>query len=160
MAAFFNQYSFLLLIGALIVLAGMVLLTRKPGLKDYLAFSALLVGLVTAWLILHPRQTPLMEDARMVRDMIGAGTPVLLEYQSPYCLGCTAIQPAVDELEADLGDALHVIRINAQESAGRELATLYGFSFTPTFVFFDVAGNELWREVGGLDSQRVRNSLK
>jgi thiol-disulfide isomerase/thioredoxin len=160
MSSFINQYSFVLLIAGLAVMAGVVLLTRKPRWNDYLAFAALLIGLLGAWAILHPRQTPLMDDARMVKEMIGAGTPVLLEYQSPYCLACTAIKPTVDNLEAELGSRLHIIRIDAQQSAGRELASLYGFGFTPTFLFFDGQGNELWREVGGLETQRVRDSLK
>jgi thioredoxin-related protein len=41
-----------------------------------------------------------------------------------------------------------------------ELAPVYGFEFTPTFIYFDSDGNELWRMVGEFDSQRVRDSLK
>ena len=70
------------------------------------------------------------------------------------------MKPVVDELENELGENLHVIRLNAQEIVGRELAPVYGFSFTPTFIFIDGDGNEVWREVGGLDTQRVRESLE
>jgi len=66
----------------------------------------------------------------------------------------------VDELENELGDDLHIIRLNLQEEVGRELAPVYDFSFTPTFIFIDVDGNEVWREVGGLDTQRVRESVE
>jgi thioredoxin 1 len=157
---FVNQYSFVLLALGLVMVAGVILLTRKPRWNDYLAFAVLLGGLVAAWAILHPRQTPLMDDARMVQEMIGAGTPVLLEFQSPYCLSCTALKPAVDELEKELGERAHIIRINIQESVGRELAPAYNFEFTPTFILFDAGGNELWRQVGDLNTQRVRDSLK
>jgi thioredoxin-related protein len=47
-----------------------------------------------------------------------------------------------------------------QEPVGRELAPVYGFEFTPTFVFFDAQGDELWRTVGSFDPQMVRDSLK
>ena len=102
MGTFFNQYSFAILSVVLVLAAGVILLARKPRWKDYLAFSVILVGLVVAWVILHPRQTPLMDDARAVKDRIGLGTPVLLEFQSPYCLACTAVKPLVDDLEQDL----------------------------------------------------------
>jgi hypothetical protein len=79
-----NQYSFVAIAAGFALVAGLVLLTNKPKVKDYLAFGVIVAGLVTAWGILHPRQTPLMDDALKVRELIGAGTPVLLEFQSPY----------------------------------------------------------------------------
>lgn len=160
MSFFVNQYSFLLIAAGLAFVAGLVLLSRNPKWNDWLAFGVILGGLVTAWITMHPRQTPLMDDARMVQEMIGAGKPVLLEFQSPYCIGCTAIKPVVDGLEEELGDEIYIIRLNIQESVGRELAPVYGFEFTPTFIFFDAQGNELWRSVGELDPQKVRDSLK
>jgi len=79
-----REYSFIVIAVGLAIAAGLMLLTNKPKLNDYLAFGVIVAGLVTAWVILHPRQTPLMDDAKVVRAMIGAGTPVLLEFQSPY----------------------------------------------------------------------------
>jgi len=70
------------------------------------------------------------------------------------------MKPVVDELNNELMDQLLIIRLNIQEEVGRELAPVYGFEFTPTFIFFDGDGNELWREVGGLDAQRVRDSVQ
>jgi thioredoxin-related protein len=43
---------------------------------------------------------------------------------------------------------------------GRELGLVYGFEFTPTFIFFDAQGNEVWRMVGQFDPQKVRDALK
>lgn len=159
MGTFFNQYSFLILALALLLVAGLVLLTRKPRWNDYLAFAVILGGLIMAWSILHPHQTEL-EDARKVQEMIGAGTPVLLEFQSPYCMACTAIRPTVDALEAELEGQVHVIRLNIQDPIGRELTSVYGFEFTPTFIYFDAKGNEVWRQIGSLDPQQVRDSLE
>jgi thioredoxin-related protein len=70
------------------------------------------------------------------------------------------MKPVVDGLEQELEGRLLVIRLNIQESVGRELGTAYNFQYTPTFIFFDAQGNELWRQVGGLDVGRVRDSLK
>lgn len=65
----------------------------------------------------------------------------------------------MDELEQELGDDLLFIRLNIQETVGMELAPVYGFEFTPTFIYFDAQGNELWRTVGDFDPQRVRDTL-
>jgi thioredoxin-related protein len=76
------------------------------------------------------------------------------------------LKPAVDGLEEELnnqvsiGKPIHIIRLNIQETVGRELAPVYGFEFTPTFIFFDAQGNEVWRTVGSFNPQQVRDSLK
>lgn len=84
MSLFIREYSFLIVAVVLATAAGFMLLAHRPKLNDYLAFGVIIVGLITAWVIWHPRQTPLMDDARAVRAMIGTGTPVLLEFQSPF----------------------------------------------------------------------------
>jgi thioredoxin-related protein len=76
------------------------------------------------------------------------------------------MKPAVDALEQEInnqisiGKKLRIIRLNIQETVGMELAPVYGFEFTPTFIFFDAQGKELWRTVGTFDPQKVRDSLK
>ena len=66
----------------------------------------------------------------------------------------------MDELENNLMDRIVIIRVNVQEKVGRELAPIYNLSFTPTFIYFDSEGNELWREIGGLDIQQVYESVE
>ncbi len=79
-----NQYSALWIAGAFVLLVILVLFRQKPKTSDYVALSVVLVGLAVAWILLHPTQTPLMDDAKTVQSMIGQGQPVLLEFQSPY----------------------------------------------------------------------------
>jgi len=66
----------------------------------------------------------------------------------------------VDGLENELGNKLHIIRVNIQETVGRALAPVYGFEYTPTYIFFDAKGNEIWRTIGEIDLQKVRDSVK
>ncbi len=84
MATMFTQYSYVFIALGLTLIAGLILLTSRPSWNDYLAFAVIVGGLTVAWVVLHPRQTMLMDDAQAVQDMIGAGKPVLLEFQSPY----------------------------------------------------------------------------
>lgn len=165
LAQFINYYSFLLVTVGIIGVAALILLTNKPKLNHYISFGVITLIAVMSWVIMHPRQTPLMDDSITVQKMIGAGTPVLLEFQSPYCISCTQIRPIVDQLEQELssqvsiGPQLHVIRVNIQENVGKQLGSVYGFQATPTFIFFDAQGNELWRQIGTFDPQMVRDSL-
>ena len=54
---------------------------------------------------------------------------------------------------------LVVIRVDIHTQGGRELADQMGFEYTPTFILFAADGVELWRQVGGLDVDRVRQSV-
>ena len=65
----------------------------------------------------------------------------------------------MDGLETELGPKLHILRLNVQDNVGRELAPVYDFEYTPTYIFFDARGKELWRTVGEIDPQRVRDSV-
>ena len=155
-----DQYSAVWIGGAFVLLVALVLFQGRPQVRDFIALGVVIAGLVVAWLLLHPRQTPLPEGARTVQSMIGQGVPVLLEFQSPFCIHCTQMKPVVDALENELGDRLQVIRLNAQNEVGRELAPVYMFEYTPTFILFDSQGNELWRQAGDLDTQRVKDLLE
>lgn len=69
------------------------------------------------------------------------------------------MQPIVDRVERKFRGELNVIRVDVQGPRGRELAERYDFEFTPTFIFFDEEGNEVWRSAGDLDVARVQESL-
>lgn len=70
------------------------------------------------------------------------------------------MKPIVDGIEKEYDGRLLVIRLNIQEEVGRELAPVFMFEYTPTFIFFDAQGNELWRSVGSLDIDKLRQSLE
>ncbi len=80
----FNYYSFLWIALGLAVVAALVLLTHRPGPRQFISFGIILAALLGAWAVLHPRQTPQFTDAKSVQALIGSGKPVLLEFQSPY----------------------------------------------------------------------------
>jgi len=66
----------------------------------------------------------------------------------------------VDGIEKKHAEELNVIRLNIQDPVGRTVAERFGFRFTPTFVFLDAAGDEIWRQVGSIDPQAVERSLE
>jgi hypothetical protein len=78
-----NQYSFLLV--AAFGLASLAFILLRDGVKgsDLVALASLAVGLTAAFALLRPRASA-AADAEAVLAQIGAGTPVMLELQSPY----------------------------------------------------------------------------
>lgn len=78
-----NQYSFAI-VAVLIIALALYALSRRGFRKlDWVLLAALAGLLVAAWWVMHPTASPI-ESAEAVRAKIGAGTPVLLEFQSPY----------------------------------------------------------------------------
>ena len=65
----------------------------------------------------------------------------------------------MDGIETEMGTRLDVLRVNIQDPVGRQLAPVYDFEYTPTYIFFDARGHELWRTIGEIDPQRVRDSV-
>jgi thiol-disulfide isomerase/thioredoxin len=153
-----NHYSFLL--AAVVCVGALAIFVIRRGIRrnDLTALGALALGFVVAFLLLRPVSSGLGE-ADQVRARIGAGAPVLLELQSPYCLGCMAARPVVDRIERAHAERLDVLRVDIQDPAGRELAAEFASQFTPTFIFFDGDGLEQWRTVGAVDPLAVSQSL-
>ena len=143
---FFNHYS-VPIIGLLIFVIVFSAVRRRG---KWWVLAGVMVVYVGAYFALRPVARPVMQVA---------GKPLLLEVQSPYCLGCVAMKPAVDRLENELGDKLVVRRVDIQSDEGRQLVKQYPIEFTPTFIFFDVTGREQWRSVGQVDAAQVRASL-
>lgn len=65
----------------------------------------------------------------------------------------------MNRLKAEFPDRLQVVSVDVQSSLGRSLAPEYG-KLTPTFIFFDVEGEELWRKIGTLEAGEVRQSIQ
>ena len=59
------------------------LLRDGVTLNDLLAIGALVIGLGIAYYFFNPGEST-HSDSEQVLDEIGAGSPVLLEFQSPY----------------------------------------------------------------------------
>jgi len=66
----------------------------------------------------------------------------------------------VDGIEREHEDELIVIHLNIQEPVGKAVAERFDFKYTPTFVFINAAGSELWRQVGAIDPQEIERSLE
>ena len=70
------------------------------------------------------------------------------------------MKPIVDGIEKQYRGHLVVIRVNIQSQVGQTMAPIYDFQYTPTFIFFDSTGKELWRSIGQLDVSKLNDSLK
>jgi thiol-disulfide isomerase/thioredoxin len=144
---FLNHYS-AAIIGMLIFVIVFSAVRRR---RQWWVPAGVMIVYGAVWLALRPVASQGMQPA---------GKPLLLEIQSPCCLGCVAMKPAVDRVQSELRDRLNVRRVDIQSDEGRHLAREYRVEFTPTFILFDPAGKERWRGVGQLDAAQVRSACR
>jgi hypothetical protein len=83
MAAWVNQHSFFLAAVAVWIAVAVLLLRDGFRPMDGVALAALALASWAAYALLRPAAGAAGE-AEAVRAQIGAGRPVLLEFQSPY----------------------------------------------------------------------------
>jgi hypothetical protein len=80
---FLNQHSFTIGAALALGLLGIWLFRDGITLNDLLAVGALVLGLGIAYFFFSPGEST-ETDPETVMEKIGAGTPVLLEFQSPF----------------------------------------------------------------------------
>jgi len=102
------------------------------------------------------------------------GKPLLVNLWATWCAPCVAEMPTLDALAARSGEAMAVIAV-AQDLQGAEvvdpwfqkagLKALQPYldpenglldaynSALPTTIFYDAAGQEIWRAIGAIDWQ-------
>jgi uncharacterized membrane protein len=80
---FINQYSFTIIAGILIVIFSALIFRRGIGQTQVTALLALFLGFLLAYWFFNPGEGS-SGGAKRAQAAIGAGTPVLLEFQSPY----------------------------------------------------------------------------
>ena|GEM_PF-517375 len=145
MAAFFNQYSFVIFsaLGLVVVFIGLRVVRARVilAIAITLALAATLtLGYV---LVLRPGDSD-VASVQSADDMIANGQPTMIEFFSNYCAGCVAARPEVDalvnEIDAQLGGSFNVLRIDIHTDFGRILRERYEFSFSPEFLLFDGNG--------------------
>lgn len=145
--SFFNQFSFVILSGALLIAIGIALWNARK-LAVLLRIGAWLIALgalIGFWLVMRPTDTPAIGALADVEARLGNGTPVVIELYSEYCLGCMAQSSAVSALEQALGDRATVLRLSIHTETGYALWTRYKGETTPTFIILDGEGREVNR---------------
>lgn len=113
-----------------------VLLTRLALALAIMAAGLLAYRLVNRWILARAAHAninlPGLSNSRRQ-------TPILLYFTTPTCAPCKTTQrPAIQRLQAQLGEALQVIEINA--AAQPEIASRWGVLSVPTTFILDPQG--------------------
>jgi thioredoxin 1 len=76
---------------------------------------------VLGWLVLLKMRRLLLGAALNVTDdifeaeVLKSGTPVLVDFWAPWCGPCKILGPILDQVAAQKGDALKIVKVNIDE---------------------------------------------
>lgn len=87
-------------------------------------------------------------DAALNRPM-----PRLVDLGAGKCIPCKAMAPILEELRVEYADRFQTVFIDVWEN--EDAAEPYNINLIPAQIFYDAAGNELWRHEGFLGKEDI-----
>jgi thioredoxin 1 len=88
-------------------------------------------------------------------EVLNSPIPVLVDFWAPWCMPCRMMAPVLEELGADMGEKLKIVKVNTEEAENQSLAAEYQIQSIPNMKLFK--GGKVVKEFVGL---RNKESLK
>ena len=95
-------------------------------------------------------------DATFDTDVLMNDKPVIVDFWAPWCGPCRAVAPILEELAAEHGDKVSIVKLNTDENP--EITSRYGITGIPTMNVY-VKGEVVKTLVGALPKPKLVREL-
>ncbi len=89
-------------------------------------------------------------------DVISGDRPVLVDFFATWCQPCRAMHPVLEQVKAELGDKLRIIKIDVDKN--EQTAGQYGIQAVPTLLLMRNR-QVLWRQSGMMSKAGLIDAL-
>lgn len=99
-----------------------------------------------------------VNDQTFPAEVLGENTkPVLVDFWAVWCYPCKVQGPIIDEVAAEVGDKVKVVKVEVDESP--TTASKFNILSIPTLALFK-GGEMVWQGVGVHQKQAIIDELK
>jgi thioredoxin 1 len=75
-----------------------------------------------------------VNESNFHEEVLEVDKPVFVDFWAPWCGYCQRLSPIIDELAAEVGDKVKIVKVNVD--ANRSLAQKHGVMSLPTMLLF------------------------
>lgn len=93
-----------------------------------------------------------INESNFEGEVLKSAQPVLVDFWAPWCGPCKMIAPVLEEIAAEKGEKVKVVKVNVDENPW--LAQRYGVQAIPTLLYF-VNGEVQDRQVGAASKRAI-----
>ncbi len=73
-------------------------------------------------------------DTQFQDEVLGAKTPVLVDFWASWCGPCRMVAPVLEEMARDYADKLKIVKVNVDDNP--DTSSRYGVMSIPTMIIF------------------------
>ena len=96
-------------------------------------------------------------DTNFQAEVIESETPVLVDFWAPWCGPCRMVAPVLEEIGAEKGDALKIVKLNVDDN--QQTAAQFEVLSIPTLILFK-HGQVAAKVIGALPKKRLEAELE